>query len=103
MSPEPDPQQPGRDDNPRPAGGWPDWMDDPAYLALRAADEDLDDSDLADPEDPPPEVDDGELAGEADRITRELAREAVLLAGLGLTGVMAAEAAALARSEEHTS
>src|SRR5579872_3255802 len=96
MSPEPDPQQPGRDDNPRPAGGWPDWMDDPAYLALRAADEDLDDSDLADPEDPPPEVDDGELAGEADRITSELAREAALLARLGLTGAMAAEAAALA-------
>src|SRR5579859_6770274 len=96
MPPEPVPQQPGRDDNPRPAGGWPDWMDDPAYLALRAADEDLDDPDLADPEDPPPEVDAEELAAEADRITGELAREAVLLAGLGLTGAVAAQAAATA-------
>ncbi len=95
MPPEPVPQQPGRDEDPRPAPGWPDWMDDPAYLALRVAGEDLDDPDLEDPEDdPPPEVDDGELAAEADRITSELAREAVLLASLGLTGAMAADAAA---------
>jgi hypothetical protein len=97
MPPEPVPQQPGRDEDPRPAGGWPEWMDDPAYLALRAAGEDLDDPDLDDPwDDPPPEVDDGELAAEADRITSELAREAALLARLGLTGTVAAEAAALA-------
>ncbi|HEV2260194.1 MAG TPA: DUF222 domain-containing protein [Streptosporangiaceae bacterium] len=90
-------QQPGRDD-PCPAGGWPEWMDDPAYLALRAGGEDLDDPDLEeDPEDvSPPEADDGELSAEADRITGELAREAVLLARLGLTGVMAAQAAAAA-------
>jgi Domain of unknown function (DUF222) len=98
MPPEPVPQQPGRDEEPRPAAGWPDWMDDPAYLALRAADEDLDNPDLSeDLEDaPPPEVDPDELAGEADRITGELAREAVLLARLGLTGAMAADAAAAA-------
>ena len=85
MPSEPDPQQPGRDEDPRPAAGWPEWMDDPAYLALRAAGEDLDDPDLdEDPEDdPPPQIDDGELAAEADRITGELAREAVLLARLG--------------------
>src|SRR5579859_2654093 len=97
MSSGPVSQHSGRDEDPRPAGGWPDWMDDPAYLTLRAAGEDLDDPDLADPEDDPPaEVDDGELAAEADRITGELAREAVLLAGLGLTGAVAADAAALA-------
>ncbi len=87
-------QHSGRGEDPRPAPGWPEWMDDPEYLALRAADEDLDDPELEDPEDaPPPEVDDGELAAEADRITGELAREAVLLARLGLTGAMAASAA----------
>ncbi len=98
MPPQPIPQQPGRDKNPRPAASWPDWMDDPAYLALRAAGEDLDDPDRdEDPGDaPPPEIDDVELAAEADRITGELAREAALLAGLGLTGAMAADAAALA-------
>ncbi|HLK76841.1 MAG TPA: hypothetical protein VKU77_24750, partial [Streptosporangiaceae bacterium] len=73
-------------------------MDDPAYLDLRAADEDLDDPDLdEDPwDDPPPEVDAEELAAEADRITGELAREAALLAGLGLTGAIAAQAASAA-------
>ncbi|HEV2252412.1 MAG TPA: hypothetical protein VGS06_04395, partial [Streptosporangiaceae bacterium] len=73
-------RDPGRDEDPRPAAGWPQWMDDPAYLALRAADEDPGDPDLdADPEDPedapPPEADPAELAAEADRITGELARE----------------------------
>ena len=37
MPSEPVPQQPRRDENPRSAAAWPDWMDDPAYLALRAA------------------------------------------------------------------
>jgi hypothetical protein len=73
-------------------------MDDPAYLTLRAADEGPGDPDLdEDPEDaPPPEVDEQELAAEADRITADLAREAALLASLGLTAEMAAEAAAVA-------
>jgi hypothetical protein len=59
-------------------------MDDPAYLAMRA-DEDPGDPDLdLDPGDaPPPEVDEGELAAEAERITAEEAREAAVLAGLG--------------------
>ena len=61
-------------------------MDDPAYLALRAADEDPGDLDLD--EDPDGCAAAGgamprELAAEADRITAELAREAVLLARLG--------------------
>jgi hypothetical protein len=73
----------GRDEDPRPVPPWPEWMDDPAYLAMRAGDEDPGDLDL-DPDDvPPPEVDPGELAGEAERITGDLAREAAVLAGRG--------------------
>jgi hypothetical protein len=97
----PVPQHPGRDEDPRPDRGWPEWMDDPACLALRAADEDLCspdpdlDEDPEDPEDaPPPDAGPLELAAEADRITGELAQEAVLLARLGLTAARAAEAAA---------
>ncbi|HMD22707.1 MAG TPA: hypothetical protein VKH61_01315, partial [Streptosporangiaceae bacterium] len=76
---------------------WPDWMDDPAYLALRAGDEDPGDLDLDDPnDDPPPDVDDEELIAEAERITAEQAREAALLAGAGLTAAVAADAAAAA-------
>src|SRR5580704_809644 len=96
-------QDPGRDEDPRPAPPWPDWMDDPAYLALRAGDEDpsnglgLDGDGDEDPDDaPPPDVDEDELAAEAERITGELAREAAVLAGAGLTAAMAADAAAAA-------
>ena len=75
---------------------WPDWMDDPAYLALRAADEDPGDLDQ-DPDDaPPPDVDPGELAAEAARITADQARAAEVAARLGLTAAMAADAAAAA-------
>ena len=50
-----------------------------------------------DPDDaPPPDVDDEELVAEAERITAEQAREAAVLAGLGLTAAMAADAAAAA-------
>ena len=96
----PVPPDPGENDRPRPVPPWPAWMDDPAYLAARAGDEDpagglgLDE----DPEDaPPPDVDPGELAAEAERITAEEAREAALLAGAGLTAAVAADAAAAAR------
>jgi hypothetical protein len=93
MPPGPVPQHPGRDEDPRPVPAWPEWMDDPAYLAGRDSDPDLDDE----PDDAPPsDLDDDELAAEAERITGELAREAVLLAGLGLTAAIAAEAAAAA-------
>ena len=73
-------------------------MDDPAYLAVRPGDEDPGDLGLGeDPEDaPPPEVDPGELAGEAERITGEEAREAAVLAGAGLTAAVAADAASAA-------
>ena len=92
----PVPQDPGRDEDPRPVPAWPEWMDDPAYLALRAADEDPGGLDQ-DPDDaPPPGVDPGELAAEAERITAEEAREAAVLAGAGLTAAVAADAAAAA-------
>src|SRR5271156_3475749 len=97
MPSEPAFQDPGRDEDPRPVPPWPDWMDDPAYLALRAADEDPGDLDREDPgDDPPPDVDPGELAAVAERITGEQAREAALLAGAGLTAAVAADAAAAA-------
>src|SRR5260370_17684622 len=97
MPPGPVSQHPGRDEHPRPVPPWPEWMDDPAYLALRAAGEDPGDLDLDDPDDdPPPDVDPEELAAEAERITAELAREAAVLAGAGLAGAVAADAAAAA-------
>ena len=98
MPPGPVPPDPGRDEDPRPAPPWPDWMDDPAYLAGRPGDEDPGDLGLGeDPEDaPPPDVDPGELAAEAERITGEEAREAAVLAGAGLTGAVAADAASAA-------
>ena len=91
-------QDPGRDEDPRPVPPWPEWMDDPAYLAGRAGDEDPGGLGLEeDPEDaPPPEVDPGELSAEAERISGDLAREAAVLAGAGLTGAVAADAAAAA-------
>jgi len=93
----PVPQNPGRDEDPRPVSPWPDWMDDLAYLALRAAGEDPGDLDLDDPDDdPPPDVDPEELAAEAERITGDLAREAAVLAGAGLTAAVAADTAVAA-------
>ncbi len=94
MPPEPVPQNPGRDEDPRPVPLWPDWMDDPAYLAMRAGDEDPDDLGL-DPEDaPPPEVDEGELTAEAAEMIAAQGRVAAVMARLGLTAAMAADAAA---------
>jgi hypothetical protein len=73
-------------------------MNDPAYLAMRAADKDPGDPDLADdPEDPddapPPDVDPDELIAGAEQITADQARLAVVMARLGLTAAMAADAA----------
>jgi len=64
---------------------WPEWMDDPAYLAMRAGDEDSGFLSLdEDPDDaPPPDVDDGELAAEAERVTAGEARISAVLARLG--------------------
>ena len=75
---------------------WPQWMDDPAYLALRAGDEDPGDGDLwGDLEDgPPPEVDEDELAAVADELLADQARAAAVMGRLGVTGALAAGAAA---------
>ena len=96
MPQEPVPPDPGRDGDPSRAPSWPEWMDDPAYLAMRAADEDPGDPDLdLDPEDaPPPEVEDGELAAVADQITADQARLAAVAGRLGVTAALAAGAAA---------
>src|ERR1700691_4903902 len=94
-------RDPGRDEDPRPVPPWPTWMDDPAYLAARAADVDPGDLDLYedsdDPEDPddapPPDVDPEELIAGADQITADQARLAAVMARLGLTAAMASDAA----------
>src|SRR6202035_5162435 len=94
MSGTPASPAPGRDGDPRRVPPWPEWMDDPAYLALQAADEDPGDPDL-DPEDaPPPEVEDGELAAAADQIAADQARLAAVAGRLGLTAALAAGTAA---------
>ena len=83
--------------SPDPGPSCPEWMDDPAYLALRAADEDPGDLDREDPDDdPPPDVDPAELAAEAERITADQARAAEVAARLGLTAAVAADAATAA-------
>ena len=84
---------PGRDDDPGRVPPWPDWMDDPAYLAARPADEDLDEDE--DPDDaPPPDVDEAELSAEAAEILAAQERVAAVLARLGLTAALAAGTAA---------
>ena len=95
----PVPQDPGRDDNPDRVPPWPDWMDDPAYLAMRAENEDPGDLDLwEDPGDaPPPDVDEAELAAGANEIIAAQERVAAVMARLGLTAAMAADAAAAGR------
>ena len=86
------PQDPGRGADP-----WPEWMDDPAYLASRAGDEDPGDlDDCADPDNAPLELDDTELAAliaEAREITVGQARAAEEAARFGHTAVLAAIAA----------
>ena len=98
MPPGPIPQDRGRDEDPRPVPPWPEWMDDPAYLAGRAGDEDPGGLGLEeDPDDdPPPDVDPEELAAEAERISADQARAAEVAARLGLTAALAADAAAAA-------
>jgi hypothetical protein len=63
MHPEPVPPDPGRDGDPSRVSSCPEWMDDPAYLAARAADEELGDLDEDEDPDhaPPPGLDDDEL------------------------------------------
>jgi Domain of unknown function (DUF222) len=90
----PVPSDPGRDEDPHPAPCWPAWMDDPAYLAARAEDEDPGELDeYADPDNAPPGLDDAELdalLAEAQEITAEQARAAEAAARFGHTAVLAA-------------
>ena len=96
----PAPQDPGRDENPRRALPWPDWMDDPAYLAARAEDVDPGDPDeYADPDNAPPGWDDAELdalIAEAREITAAQARAAEAAARFGHTAMLAAVGATAA-------
>jgi hypothetical protein len=96
MSETPASPAPRRDGNPGRVPPWPDWMDDPAYLTMRAADDDPGDPGLdLDPEDaPPPEVAEDELAAAADQITADQARLAAVAGRLGLPAALAAGAAA---------
>src|ERR1700722_8695375 len=96
MSGTPASPAPGRDGDPRRVPPWPDWMDDPAYLAIRAADDDPGDPDPdLDPEDaPPPDADEGELAAAADQIAADQARLAAVAGRLGVTAALAAGTAA---------
>jgi hypothetical protein len=80
---------PRRDEDPRPASSWPGWMDDPAYLAMRAKEEDPGESE--DPDDtPPPDVDEAELAAEAAEVLAAQERLAAVTGRLSLTAALAA-------------
>src|SRR5579863_5151079 len=92
MSEIPASADPRRDDGSCPVPSWPEWMDDPAYLALRA--EDVEECGEDSEDEPPPDVADGELAAVADQIARDQARLAVTAARLGMTGALAAGTAA---------
>jgi len=99
MPPAPAPQDPGRDD-PRRVPPWPDWMDDPDYLAARADDEDAGDlEEYEDPDNSPPAgLDDDQLAeliAGAREITADQAR-AEAAARFGLTGSRSAIGTVLA-------
>ena len=80
---------------------WPEWMDEPGYLAALCAD-DPGDGDVAEYEDPdnapPPGLDDAQLAAliaEAREAAAGQAETAARLAAAGGTGVMAAAGSVL--------
>ena len=80
---------PRRDEDPRPASSWPDWMDDPAYLAMRSIEEEPGEGE--DPDDaPPPDVDEAELAAAAAEVLAAQERLAAVTGRLGLTAALAA-------------
>jgi hypothetical protein len=88
MHQEPVPQDPGRDGDPPRVPSWPDWMDDPAYLAARAEDEDPGDLDLD--EDPaPPGLDDAGVLDDAE-LEALIAEAREVTAGPGRAGEAAA-------------
>ena len=103
MSETPVPQDPGRDEDPLRVPSWPDWMDDPAYLAARAEDEDPGELDLdldVDPDDAlPPGLDDAgvledaeleALIAEARKAAADQAQAAGAAARPGRTATLAA-------------
>ncbi len=87
MHQEPVPQDPGRDGDPLRVPSWPDWMDDPAYLAARAEDEDPGDLDLdEDPDDaPPPGLEDAGVLDDAE-LEALIAEAREVTAGSGAGG-----------------
>ena len=88
------PASPGpRREHPGCAPSWPEWMDDPGYLAARDGDLDLRYAD-PDQDDPPPDVDEAELAAETAEILAARERRAAVLSRLGLAGELAAATAA---------
>ena len=118
MSEAPVPQDPGRDENPPgvPAGSgadhpefgspdwqlipstpeWPEWMDEPGYLAALSEDDpgDGEPEEYQDPDNaPPPGMDDAQLAAliaEAREFTADQAEAEAEMAGAGQAGIRAA-------------
>jgi hypothetical protein len=95
MSEAPVPQDPGRDED-LPGAEWPEWMDEPGYLAAQCED-DPGDGELEEYEDPdnapPPGMDDAQLAAliaEAREVTAEQAEAEAEMARAGQAGIRAA-------------
>ena len=91
MSEAPVPQDPGRDEDPS-GPEWPEWMDEPGYLAALSED-DPGDGDVEEYEDPdnapPPGMDDAQLVAliaEAREAAAEQAATAARLAAAGRPG-----------------
>ena len=94
MSEAPVPQDPGRDDD-LPGAEWPEWMDEPGYLAALCEDDpgDGEPEEYEDPDNaPPPGMDDAQLAAliaEAREVTAEQAAAEAEMARAGLAGIRA--------------
>ena len=94
MSEAPVPQDPGRDDD-LPGAEWPEWMDEPGYLAAQCEDDpgDGEPEEYEDPDNaPPPGMDDAQLAAliaEAREVTAEQAAAEAEMARAGQAGIRA--------------
>ena len=94
MSEAPVPQDPGRDDD-LPGAEWPEWMDEPGYLAAQCEDDpgDGEPEEYEDPDNaPPPGMDDAQLAAliaEAREVTAEQAEAEAEMARAGQAGMRA--------------
>ena len=95
MSEAPVPQDPGRDEDPS-GPEWPEWMDEPGYLAAQCEDDpgDGDRAEYEDPDNAPPRgMDDAQLAAliaEARAFTAGQAEAEAEMARAGQAGVRAA-------------